>query len=162
MLCASNSKNMSQYGDRLGSYYFFNLDKNIADRLQKNLETDVIRPTWSNPNRTPATMAHLIFRDPERTARFVREVDDVREKVIEHNRRIFADVLGDQFRWIMDRRGLFLPLLPDGFSDAQMAFLRDTHHIHGLQNSRINLGGIPTKRAQEIANIYRQAIFDIS
>lgn len=164
---SSRSKNFASYSRRLGSYYALNFDPEVASRLQGNLESYNIddategefdvRMTWSNPPFEIAEAAFRVQRDESKLTRYRSLVAEVRNGTLNKNRLVMSEVLGPEFSWIRDRKGLYVQLLPNGFSDRQMAFL-EGKGIYGIKGSRINLGGLPPSRIEEIAHHYREAL----
>lgn len=159
MLYTSRSKNMTWPNGRLGAMYFINVDPITATRLQGTAEDEKVRPVWSNPPYEPAAVAHQIHSNPEKQTQYLNEIEPVRLS-LDYRRAVICETLGEDFAWIKDRNGLFLTFMLQGFTDSQMHFLREENHIHGLPNSRVNIGGLPESRIHDIADLYRQAIFE--
>jgi len=156
-ICVSNSKNVA-YNARLGSLYIVNIPSEHATKMQQTLAHRMIRASYSSPPAISAQTVTRILNDETLRREYRNEIDDVRENILNSNRKRFAEALGPNFHWILKKRGLFLKLLPEGFSDEQIHFLKDQHAIHGPKSSRINIGGFPPLRIEEIANIYTQAL----
>lgn len=156
-ICASNSKNVA-YNARLGSLYVVNLPRGAAENMQGTLSNNLIRPFFSNPPAFAAQTFARILGDSTLREEYKKEVDDIRVNLLKKNRQILSEALGSDYRWIIDKRGMFLKLKLDGFSDAQLKFLKEDNAIHGPKSSRLNMGGFEPDRMKEIAEIYKKAL----
>lgn len=155
IFCVSNSKNFA-YSARLGSLYIANIPKDKADAVQSTLANVIIRSDYSNPSAFPAQTFALVLNDATLRAQYKEQITEVRQNVLDFNRNTFARVLG--LHWITKKRGMFFKLIPSGFSDTQVAFLKDENAIHGPKSSRINVGGFDPDKIEEIAGIYKKAL----
>jgi aspartate/tyrosine/aromatic aminotransferase len=157
-ICVSNSKNVAANA-RLGSLYVINLEPQKARDLQAWINNKIVGPLYSNPTAAYTVACAQIFNHPHLRERYKREVDAVRSQVHENKRR-FVEILGDGYEWVMQNtRGLFFKLLPPpGFNEPQLEFLGRANPIHNLRSSRINVGGLPSNRVEQIAHLYREAL----
>lgn len=156
-VCASNSKNVA-YNARLGSLYVINLPGNVAKNMQGTLSNTLIRPFFSNPPAFAAQVFSRILSDTTLINEYKEEVTAIRISLIDSNRKVLASVLGKQYDWITKKRGMFLKLKLDGWTDAQYTFLKSDNAIHGPKNSRLNMGGFDPSKMKEIALIYKKAL----
>ena len=156
-VCASNSKNVA-YNARLGSLYIVNVDKKYTNNIQDSLSNKIIRPQYSNPPAFAAQVFAKILTDDTLRKQYQDEVTDIRINLLDKNRQILADVLGSKYHWIKEKRGMFLKLIPSGFSDEQVSFLKEKHAIHGPKSSRLNMGGFDPKKMRQIAKIYKDTL----
>jgi len=156
-VCTSNSKNVA-YNARLGSIYIVNLPAEKAGILQNYLENAVIRPDYSNPVAATAQVMDIVLRDDKMRAEYFREIDDIRVNLMDFNRNTFAQVLGEKYAWIANKRGMFFKLSHEEFSDEQVRILKDEHAVFGPKSSRLNLGGFDPQKVEEIAQIYKNIL----
>lgn len=156
-VCASNSKNVA-YNARLGALYIVNLPSSAAQNIQSTLANTIIRPFFSNPPAFAAQTFARILADDTLRSEYQHEVEEIRVTLLEKNRQTLAAVLGEGFEWITARRGMFLKLKPDGWTDTQIKYLKDDNAIHGPQNSRLNMGGFNPEKMEEIAGIYKKTL----
>ncbi len=159
IVCVSNSKNAGMYNMRLGALYMMNLPKEQRDNIQGFITNKRIRGVWSNPNGLPAATMAEILKSEEHRAMFMQEVHkDILEDILEYNKAELVAVLGDDFDWIQKKGGIFFNLIYDGFTPEQVRFLREEKHIFCPPSSRINVGGLPPQRIEEIAMALRDTI----
>lgn len=156
-ICVSNSKNVA-YNARLGSLYIVNVPNSHAEAVQQNLAHNIIRPDYSNPNALTAQTMSIIWNDKTLLESYKKEIDAVRTNILEKNRATLASVLGPSYSWIIKKRGLFLKLIPEGYSDRQYNFLKDKMGIHGPKSSRLNMGGFNPDKMADIAKIYKKTL----
>lgn len=158
VLCVSNSKNVA-YSARLGSLYIVNLPRsNVSQAVQSTLANTIIRPDYSNPSAFPAQTFALILKDETLRKTYKKQITDVRTDILDYNRNAIADTLGPSYSWIKKKRGMFFKLCIDGFSEEQIATLKDKYAVFGPKSSRINVGGFDPKRVVEIAGIYKKVL----
>jgi aspartate aminotransferase len=157
MVAVSNSKNLGLYQERLGALYLVHTPERIGALAQAVLSAEIIRPEYSNPPRLAAQAAAGALASSSQRRALETEISAIRHAVLDVNRRVLAEALGAEYEWIAETRGLFIKLIPDGFTEKQ----RDDLKLQGilvLPSSRINLGGIHPDNMSRFAHAIKQVI----
>jgi aromatic-amino-acid transaminase len=154
-VCVSMSKNMGLYNERLGALFVANAAQHLEDEQTGNLSQLIARTIRRTVSGTPLLASEAALLALELTD-YYDELENIRLQLNKH-RQIFADVIGSAAPNVASGRGLFTKLLPNGFNDAQLAFL-ESQGILALPNSRINLGGLQSSQVERVATAMRQAL----
>jgi aspartate/tyrosine/aromatic aminotransferase len=150
----SMSKNMGLYNERVGALMVLNADKHLGDEQAARFDQKIkkiIRGTTSNPPRLAAQAAAAMLT----YGGFHDELIDVRNR-LDANRALLAETL-PMFPVIGNGSGLFTKLLPEGYTDAQYAYLQGAG-IHALKNSRLNIGGLRLDQVERVGQTILQAL----
>lgn len=143
----SFSKNQSAYRDRTGLVISVNQNPKIAQRVQKRMEVDAVRPAWSNPAAHGQLVTREILTNPELTELWLNDVEGARREINARRQRI-AKLTGDRFPTVGRGRGLFGIL---GLTREQVNKLLEPHfdeesgknvYVVMPKSSRINVGGV--------------------
>ena len=89
LVAASSSKNFALYGQRAGALHVLtrsNEEKRTVESILKSL----VRSTYSNPPKFAGSVVAEVLADPELEARWRKEVDEMRERMV-LMRRLFAE-----------------------------------------------------------------------
>ncbi len=147
----SCSKNFAVYRDRVGAAILMARNEAEADRAVGQL-MGVARGSYSMPPDHGAAAVRIVLSDPELRANWKTELDGMRERML--SLRVgLADALrrqsnSDRFDFLAHHRGMFSRL---GLTPDEVVRLREEHAIYMVDDSRINVAGIPGDRLDELA-----------
>jgi len=151
VIAASCSKNFSVYRDRVGCAILLAPSAAEADIAYAQL-CSVARANYSMPPDHGAAVVRIILTDPARRAAWVAEVDAIRERMIVLREGLAAALRkhsgSNRFDFIARHRGMFSRL---GLSVEQVHRLRAEHAIYMVDDSRINVAGLPDDRLDDVA-----------
>ncbi|GGG65445.1 aminotransferase [Salipiger pallidus] len=138
VVCSTLSKSFGIYRDRAGALFVKTRAQEHA-RLTRAI-TAIVRSGASHAPDHGPSVVRTILQDPELNALWLRELDQMRQRVMRMRQRIVAterDLFDtDRLAYFAGQSGMF-SLLP--LDDAQeMALTRD-HGIHVVQGGRINV-----------------------
>lgn len=136
----SCDKNFGQYRDRVGAFYVLAKEPTQLDTAFSNANA-LARAAWSMPPDHGGAAVRIILRDPDMTAQWLAELDDMRARMrgvrdalaaAGTAGRIDLTPLGTQ-------NGLFamLPVTKD-----EVTRLREEHGIYMAASGRINIAGL--------------------
>lgn len=150
-VAASCSKNFSVYRDRVGAAVLLGRDEAETETAYSQL-LSVARAMYSMPPDHGAAAVRIILTDPKLRANWQAELDEVRTRMIAL-REGLADALrkrsnSDRFDFVAHHRGMFSRL---GLTVEQVHRLRAEHGIYMVDDSRINVAGLPDDRLDELA-----------
>lgn len=150
-VAASCSKNFSVYRDRVGAAILLGRDEAEADIAYSQL-LSVARGMYSMPPDHGAAAVRIILTDAELRADWQSELEDIRTRMIAL-REGLANALrkqsnSDRFDFIASHRGMFSRL---GLTVEQVHRLRAEHAIYMVDDSRINVAGLPDDRLDALA-----------
>jgi aspartate aminotransferase len=143
MLCAvSFSKNLGLYRERVGTLLCVADTATRADAIRSQV-LQIGRSIYSMPPDHGAAIAARIFADPPLTASWHAELESMRARIVAM-RALLAGQLktaraGGDFEFLVRQRGMFSLL---GVSSAQVAELREKHHVYMTSDGRMNLAGV--------------------
>ncbi|WP_274630126.1 aromatic amino acid transaminase [Arvimicrobium flavum] len=148
---SSCSKNLSVYRDRVGAAILLGRTPAEADTALSQL-LSVARGMYSMPPDHGAAVVRIILSDPALRAEWEGELDEIRARMI-RLREGFADALrrqsnSDRFDFVARHRGMFSRL---GLTVEQVARLREKHGVYMVDDSRINVAGLPDDRLDDLA-----------
>ena len=136
IIAQSCDKNFSCYRDRVGSLFVKTGSKEATERAMGHVYQRA-REMWSMPPDHGAAAAHIILEDPELRARWLVELEAMRNRIISVRQRIAAadprlGFIGRQF-------GMF-SILP--LSKEEVLKLREDHAIYMADSGRFNVVGM--------------------
>jgi aspartate/tyrosine/aromatic aminotransferase len=138
IVCITLSKSFGIYRDRAGALFVKTRAQDHA-RLTRAV-TAIVRSSASHAPDHGPSVVRTILQDPELTALWLRELDQMRQRVMRMRQQIVAterDLFGtDRLAYLAGQSGMF-SLLP--LDDAQEAALTRDHGIHVVQGGRINV-----------------------
>lgn len=141
LIAYSCDKNFGLYRDRVGALYVKSDDADALERVFSNANS-LARASWSMPPDHGAAAVRLILRDPELTAMWQDEVDEMRARM-NHVRKLLAKaadrVPALDLARLEHQSGLFAMLDLD--SD-QIERLRKDHGVYMAGSGRINIAGL--------------------
>ena len=150
-VAASCSKNFSVYRDRVGCSILLAPTAAEADVAYSQL-CSVARAMYSMPPDHGAATVRIVLSDPARRAAWVGEVNAIRERMIVLREGLAAALRersgSNRFDFVARHRGMFSRL---GLSVEQVHRLRAEHAIYMVDDSRINVAGLPDDRLDDVA-----------
>ena len=136
IVAQSCDKNFSCYRDRLGSMWV-KTGSVDASTTAMGHAFQRAREMWSMPPDHPAACAHIILEDPELQARWLVELEAMRNRINSVRQTLAA--ADPRLAFIGRQFGMFsmLPLSPD-----QVVKLRTDHAIYMAESGRFNVVGM--------------------
>jgi aspartate aminotransferase len=139
----SCSKNFSVYRDRVGAAIIMAKDAKSADVVASQLNS-VARAMYSMPPDHGAAAVRIVMTDDGLRSDWEAELDDVRARMIRLREGLAAALRkrsnSDRFDFVAYHRGMFSRL---GLTVEQVKRLREEHAIYMVDDSRINVAGLP-------------------
>ncbi|MCO6051003.1 aspartate/tyrosine/aromatic aminotransferase [Mesorhizobium sp. RP14(2022)] len=151
VVAASCSKNFAVYRDRVGAAMLMARNEKEATIAAGQL-MGVARGSYSMPPDHGAAAVRIVLEDAALTADWKSELESMRTRMLDL-RVGLADALrlksnSDHFDFVARHRGMFSRL---GLTPEQVARLRTEHAIYMVDDSRINVAGLPGDRLDEVA-----------
>lgn len=150
----SFSKIFSLYGERVGGLSVVCEDADAAGRVLGQLKATV-RRNYSSPPNFGAQVVALVLSDDELRASWLAEVEAMRSRILAM-RQALVDVLkeavpGRNFDYLLQQRGMFSYT---GFSEEQVARLRDEFGVYLIASGRMCVAGLNTHNVQRVAQAF--------
>lgn len=151
VVAASCSKNFAVYRDRVGAAMIVAKDGAQADIALGNMLA-AARSIYSMPPDHGAAAVRIILEDDALRADWQEELEEMRLRML-RLRVELADALrlqsnSNRFDFVAHHRGMFSRL---GLTQQQVERLRVEHGIYMVDDSRINVAGLPEGRIGELA-----------
>jgi aromatic-amino-acid transaminase len=145
------SKSFSVYRERTGAALLMGRTSAEADLAFGQL-LNVARAMCSMPPDHGAVVVRTVIEDASLREIWRAELDAMRARMVSL-RRDFTDALrrqsnSDRFDFLVRHRGMFSRT---GLTPDQVRTLRDEHAIYLIEDSRMNVAGLPEQRLDEIA-----------
>lgn len=156
LVAASSSKNFALYGQRAGALHVLtrsNEEKRTVESILKSL----VRSTYSNPPKFAGSVVAEVLADPELEARWRKEVDEMRERMV-LMRRLFAEAgerHGVDLSFVVGQKGMFSFT---GFTKEMMAELREKYAVYGVANGRICVAGLNHGNVEYAAEAFAKVL----
>lgn len=156
LVTASSSKNFALYGQRAGALHVLtrsNEEKRTVESILKSL----VRSTYSNPPKFAGAVVAEVLADPELEARWRKEVDEMRERMV-LMRRLFAEAgerHGVDLSFVVGQKGMFSFT---GFTKEMMAELREKYAVYGVANGRICVAGLNHGNVEYAAEAFAKVL----
>lgn len=156
LVAASSSKNFALYGQRAGALHVLtrsNEEKRTVESILKSL----VRSTYSNPPKFAGAVVAEVLADPELEARWRKEVDEMRERMV-FMRRLFAEAgerHGVDLSFVIGQKGMFSFT---GFTKEMMAELREKYAVYGVANGRICVAGLNHGNVEYAAEAFAKVL----
>jgi aspartate aminotransferase/aromatic-amino-acid transaminase len=152
MIAFSGSKNFGLYRERAGVAIAVAKDAASADIVSSQMQ-NVIRATISQPPDHGAEIIRIILEDPELTAEWKAELEQMRTRMIRLRQKL-ADAIrarsnSTDYDFIAEHRGMFSLL---GLPEPVVQKLKLEDGVYMINDSRINVAGIPEDRVGELAD----------
>ena len=154
----SASKNFGLYRERAGCAICIAKDKTDAE-ISYSQMTNIIRTSYSQPPDHGAEIVRVILTDPELRAEWEKELTEMRERMVRLRQKL-ADAIrklsnSTDFDFVAQHRGMFSLL---GLDKDQVEHLKVEKGVYMIDDSRINVAGIPEDRVEELAEALLSAI----
>lgn len=149
LVAVSCSKSFGLYRERAGAIFARTSSTASADRVRSNL-AGLARTSYSMPPDHGAAVVRTILDDPELRRDWTEELETMRLRMT-GLRRSLAEGLRTHWQSlgaVADQEGMF-SMLP--LSEAEVMRLRTEHGIYMPASGRINIAGLKTAEAAEIA-----------
>jgi len=147
----SCSKNFSVYRDRVGCAIIMAKDAAQADIAASQLAS-VARAMYSMPPDHGAAAVRIVMTDDGLRSDWEGELDDVRARMIRLREGLAAALRqqtnSDRFDFVAKHRGMFSRL---GLTVDQVKRLREEYAIYMVDDSRINIAGLPEDQLDDLA-----------
>lgn len=158
MVAFSASKNFGLYRERAGVAIAIAKDSDSADVVSSQMQ-NVIRATISQTPDHGAEIVRVILEDKELRAEWEAELTEMRERM-KRLRVKLADAIRQRsnskdFDFIAEHTGMFSLL---GLNEDVVTKLKLDDGIYMINDSRINVAGIPEDRIGELADKMLAAI----
>lgn len=156
LVAASSSKNFALYGQRAGALHVLtrsNEEKRTVESILKSL----VRSTYSNPPKFAGSVVAEVLTDPELEARWRKEVDEMRERMV-LMRRLFAEAgerHGVDLSFVVGQKGMFSFT---GFTKEMMTELREKYAVYGVANGRICVAGLNHGNVEYAAEAFAKVL----
>lgn len=156
LVAASSSKNFALYGQRAGALHILtrsNEEKRTVESILKSL----VRSTYSNPPKFAGSVVAEVLADPELEARWRKEVDEMRERMV-LMRRLFAEAgerHGVDLSFVVGQKGMFSFT---GFTKEMMTELREKYAVYGVANGRICVAGLNHGNVEYAAEAFAKVL----
>lgn len=151
LISYSCSKNFGLYRERAGALLAQGATADLADTARTHIAS-IARGTYSMPPSHGAGIVATILDDPDLTAQWRSDVDEMRGRLITL-RTGFADALeaaghAGVAEALRHQNGMFsqLPIRSGGHDH-----LRETHGVYMPGSGRINIAGLPEHRLGDLA-----------
>ncbi|WP_417309697.1 aromatic amino acid transaminase [Devosia sp.] len=152
MIAFSASKNFGLYRERAGVAMAIAKDSEGAEVVSSQMQ-NVIRATISQTPDHGAEVVRIILEDPELRAEWEAELKEMRERM-KRLRTKLADAIRERsnsadFDFIAEHSGMFSLL---GLPEETVGRLKTEDAVYMINDSRINVAGIPEDRVGELAD----------
>jgi aromatic-amino-acid transaminase len=140
LIAYSCDKNFGMYRDRVGALYMLAQSPAGLDAITSNANA-LARASWSMPPDHGAAAVRLILRDPDLTALWLAELDDMRARMRQVRDALAAAGTAGRIDLapLGSQNGLFsiVPVTKD-----EVVALREDHGIYMAASGRINIAGL--------------------
>lgn len=151
VMAFSCSKNFAMYRDRAGAAIAIAKDKDAAAIAQSQMG-NIVRAAWSQPPDHGAEVVRVILNDKELRAEWEAELKAMRERMITLRETLAEEIRkrsnSDKFDFVAEHRGMFSLL---GLTVDQVNKLKEEEAIYMIDDSRINVAGLPDEKLGELA-----------
>ncbi len=152
MIAFSGSKNFGLYRERAGVAIAIARDEKSADIVSSQMQ-NVIRATISQPPDHGAEIIRVILTDAELRAEWQAELEQMRQRMIRLREKLASAIRersnSTDYDFITAHRGMFSLL---GLPLATVERLKAEDGVYMINDSRINVAGIPEGRVGELAD----------
>eukprot|EP00210_Caulerpa_lentillifera_P008788 g8384.t1 len=152
IVAQSYSKNLGLYAERIGGLNFVLNTNEVAKRVLSQLKK-LARPMYSNPPVHGARIVSEVVSDPEMFKAWKGEMEQmagriksVRKVLYDHLVRLMPE---KDWTFVTSQIGMFSFT---GLQPAQVENMTGKHHIYMTKDGRISLAGLPSSKAEYLAN----------
>lgn len=152
MIAFSASKNFGIYRERTGAAICVAKDKTGAEIAQSQMG-NIVRASYSQPPDHGAEIVRRVLTDPALRKEWKEELDVMRNRMLALRQKL-ADAIRERsnstdFDFVAKHRGMFSLL---GLTKEQVSHLKAEHAIYMIDDSRINVAGLPENEIGELAD----------
>ncbi|MDN2483578.1 amino acid aminotransferase [Vibrio agarivorans] len=158
LITTSCSKNFGLYRERTGAAIVVGQNQKEVANAKGKLLT-LARSTYTMPPDHGAALVKTILQSDALTHTWKQELAQMQQRLVSLRTQLCQTLRNDfqtsQFDFIEQHKGMFTVL---GFTQEQMARLREEYAIYGVGDGRINIAGLTEKHVPYVA----KAIFDVA
>lgn len=151
MIGFSASKNFGLYRERAGVAIGIAKDKAQAGVVLSQMG-NVIRASFSQSPDHGAEIVRRILTDKNLRAEWQTELGEMRDHMLRNREKLAASMRkqsnSDEFDFIAEHRGMFSLI---GLSKEQVTKLKDERGIYVIDDSRVNIAGVPEDNTDALA-----------
>lgn len=156
LITTSCSKNFGLYRERTGAAIV--VGKNTQDITNaKGKLLTLARSTYTMPPDHGAALVKTILQDANLTSVWKQELSEMQQRLVSLRQSLCNELRNnhntDQFDFIESHKGMFTVL---GFSENQMAQLREDYGIYGVGDGRINIAGLTETHIPYVADAIKK------
>ncbi|WP_114764761.1 aromatic amino acid transaminase [Vibrio rhodolitus] len=152
MITTSCSKNFGLYRERTGAAIVLGKSAQDANNAKGKLLT-LARSTYTMPPDHGAALVKTILQDGELSSIWRDELTSMQKRLVTLRNSLCAEFNRahntSEFDFIQSHKGMFTVL---GFTQEQMAKLREEFGIYGVGDGRINIAGLTEKDIPYVAD----------
>ncbi|NVD07972.1 aspartate/tyrosine/aromatic aminotransferase [Vibrio sp. JPW-9-11-11] len=158
LITTSCSKNFGLYRERTGAAIVVGQSQSDVNNAKGKLLT-LARSTYTMPPDHGAALVKTILQNQSLTTVWKQELSEMQQRLLNLRQTLCNELRNNhntsQFDFIESHKGMFTVL---GFSQDQMARLREEFGIYGVGDGRINIAGLTEKDIPYVA----QAIIHVA
>jgi aspartate/tyrosine/aromatic aminotransferase len=158
LIAFSASKNFGLYRERAGVAIAIAKDSEAADVVSSQMQ-NVIRGTISQTPDHGAEIVRVILEDKDLRAEWETELPEMRERMSRLRAKLAASIRqksnSKDFDFIAEHSGMFSLL---GLPGEVVQKLKVEDAVYMINDSRINVAGIPEDRVDELADMLLAAV----
>ncbi|HAS6438661.1 TPA: aminotransferase class I/II-fold pyridoxal phosphate-dependent enzyme [Vibrio parahaemolyticus] len=156
LITTSCSKNFGLYRERTGAAIV--VGKNTQDITNaKGKLLTLARSTYTMPPDHGAALVKTILQDANLTSVWKQELSEMQQRLVSLRQSLCNELRNnhntDQFDFIESHKGMFTVL---GFSENQMAQLREDYGIYAVGDGRINIAGLTETHIPYVADAIKK------
>ncbi|WP_440878587.1 amino acid aminotransferase [Vibrio natriegens] len=152
LITTSCSKNFGLYRERTGAAIVVGKNTQDVTNAKGKLLT-LARSTYTMPPDHGAALVKTILQDANLTSVWKHELSEMQQRLVSLRQNLCNELRNnhntDQFDFIESHKGMFTVL---GFTEKQMAHLREDYGIYGVGDGRINIAGLTETHIPYVAD----------
>ncbi|WP_319534101.1 amino acid aminotransferase [uncultured Vibrio sp.] len=152
LITTSCSKNFGLYRERTGAAIVVGKNTQDVTNAKGKLLT-LARSTYTMPPDHGAALVKTILQDTNLTSVWKQELSEMQQRLVSLRQNLCNELRNnhntDQFDFIESHKGMFTVL---GFTEKQMAHLREDYGIYGVGDGRINIAGLTETHIPYVAD----------
>lgn len=152
LITTSCSKNFGLYRERTGAAIVVGKNTQDVTNAKGKLLT-LARSTYTMPPDHGAALVKTILQDANLTSVWKQELSEMQQRLVSLRQNLCNELRNnhntDQFAFIESHKGMFTVL---GFTEKQMAHLREDYGIYGVGDGRINIAGLTETHIPYVAD----------
>ncbi|NVC95707.1 aspartate/tyrosine/aromatic aminotransferase [Vibrio natriegens] len=156
LITTSCSKNFGLYRERTGAAIVVGKNTQDVTNAKGKLLT-LARSTYTMPPDHGAALVKTILQDANLTSVWKQELSEMQQRLVSLRQNLCNELRNnhntDQFDFIESHKGMFTVL---GFTEQQMAHLREDYGIYGVGDGRINIAGLTETHIPYVADAINQ------